>query len=321
MSKEQMTDKEFGCLLLLGIIALLTVLIIYQVTEENSTFNHWRAERATKIAEIEKRLEQQKAQQKAKESDEKAKESDEKLGKEFHQLPTDQFGYIQVKNGQQIGFPVYNQAVDSRLFCLRDVFEVVGVVGSPKNHDTGLTDFSQNRATLVLKNHSAKSPQFFLFQWLGQEPNPGIAKLKQMFEAGDFLDEAGQAKTKSTGFFLYVTGHCYVWEYRTYRQFLGETRRVSPLVVGEIDDKEAGLYAKVFDPKEEGRLAVLVKDGNPLASLKTMIISKTDVSFVLDPNLHLPDPLADWLNEVSDQLGAIGWIKYDSKEIEEPESK
>ena len=179
-----------------------------------------------------------------------------------------------------------------------------------------MVNFDRNQITLVLKNYNADFPQFFLFQWLGNESekeNSEVAELRKMFEAGVFFDQNGQTKTKSTGFFLYVSGRR-IWKGICGSEFgINEVRRISHLVVGQMDNADAGLYAKIFDPGDEGKLTILAKDGSPSDGqglVKTTIIKETDTKFVLDPKSHLPNPLDDWLDEISDQLGG-GKIVWD----------
>ena len=241
---------------------------------------------------------------------------------EFSGMATDRSGYITVTRGEIVGFPVYNSAVNPELFCLNDVFEIVGVLGSPTDK-SGLTDFAEGEATLILRNHNAASPQFFLFQWLG-DGRVTFPEFTVLFENSTFEDQAGYPVTKPTGFLLYVQADKYPVKGRRYVSFEpDETRRFCPLQIGEIDNRQAGIYANVFNGQETGKLIIIVKDGTVDISvgflssrnedLRTVIIHRRHVKLVAVSDYQLPNPSIDLLNQFSDQLQGIDWDGQDSK--------
>jgi len=157
----------------------------------------------------------------------KAKKAERTEKVELKDLSVDSAGYIYVAEGQKMHFPVRKKGEDIETFLPEDFFEIVGVLGSPRDSKS-LTNFEKGDIWLVLKSHSS-SAKMFIFRLRTQpfilKPKPkgifelevppvfsrekggvdekNIRRLAELFMAGDFLDES-KPITQPTGLFLYV---------------------------------------------------------------------------------------------------------------------
>jgi len=167
-------------------------------------------------------------------------------------LLADSAGYILVKEGQEVHFPIKRVGENPETFLPEDFFEIIGVLGDPK--DSTLSNFERKDIWLLLKcGGSSSSEKIFIFRlrtisefftgnWSSFEKE-NRQLLKIMFERGEFLKD-GNPIAKTTGLFLYV-------ELEPMNSG-AEIRRLPGHLKVNCGKSKDCLYGETFNKKPEG---------------------------------------------------------------------
>jgi len=241
---------------------------------------------------------------------------------ELSTLSADMYGYVTVKQGQEIWFPVKDQSDDPASFGIGDYFEVFSVLGNPKDAASELTNFQSKDLWLLLRICKAKQPLFLVLQvkWqhdygMPEETMDCLDRLSGMFKNADFIDKTGQPVIKSTGIFLYLV-RCHYEDdcAEDDEPFNGVEYKDRLIAIVEERNSDCPLFAKTFDSAETGRLLVVLDQSRkkPLEKvsvskwfsysyymvgyqLSVRLVSQENVKCRPELDKALPDPSAFWL--------------------------
>lgn len=262
-------------------------------------------------------------------------------------LESDSFGYLTVKTGQKISFPVIEASQSEANYKFSEHFEIVGILGDPE--EKNLTDFEEGEVWFVLRSFRADFPQFFILvgHELGMpkrdslyvtesEPPPypvGLAELRKLFNEGFFVDERGKAKTTESGYYMYILRsrdysrsltHSDVLRSRVNLNVYPDLLENQAFFTVGVEAKGSPINANVFGNDESGRLMVTVNagygqyldDGSTdmlgssrifLHRYKFAFVAENDVKNRPDISSSLPDTSNIWL----EQKDKIDWEKYE----------